>query len=158
MTLVASFLIGVVAGLRSLTAPALVSWGAYLGWVDADGTWASWVGHPITVTVLTVLAVVELITDKLPKTPSRTTPTGFAPRIITGGFSGAVICIGLGAGSVLAMSIWGAILGVVGAVLGTLGGYQLRKWLAGAFGRDLPAAVLEDAIAVLGALAIVSLL
>jgi uncharacterized membrane protein len=153
MALLWSFLIGVVAGLRSFTAPTLVSWAAWLGWVDVKSTWASWLGHPVTVAILTVLAVGELVVDKLPNTPSRTAPAGFAPRIVTGGFSGAVLCIGSG------LVVWGAVLGVVGAVLGTLGGYQARtRLVAAAGGRDLPIALLEDAVAVLGALAIVGLL
>jgi uncharacterized membrane protein len=151
MTLLGSFLIGVVAGLRTFTAPALVSWAAWLGWVDIRGTWASWVGHPVTVAILTALAVIELITDQLPKTPSRKTPMQFGLRIIAGGFSGAAICAGVG------LTLWGTIFGVVGAVIGTLGGYEARKRLVAATGgRDFPIALLEDAVAVLGALAIVS--
>jgi uncharacterized membrane protein len=46
---------------------------------------------------------------------------------------------------------------VVGAVLGTLGGASARGWLAGRAGRDLPAALIEDVIAVAGGFAIVAL-
>ena len=142
--------IGVVAGLRALTAPAVVSWAAFLGWVDLDNRWLHWLGHPATVTVLTILAVVELVTDQLPKTPSRKTPPQFITRIIMGGFAGAV----LGAASHYTWSSLGA--GVVGAVLGTLGGYELRSRLVAATGgRDLPIALLEDVIAVGGGFLIV---
>jgi uncharacterized membrane protein len=100
-----------------------------------------------------VLALGELVVDKLPNAPSRKAPAGFGARIVTGGFSGAVLCIGAG------LTVWGALLGVIGAVVGTLGGYQARKRLVAATGgRDLPIALLEDAAAVLGALAIVGLL
>jgi uncharacterized membrane protein len=140
-----ALLIGVVAGLRALTAPAVVSWAAFLGWIDLDNRWLHWVGHPVTVAVLTVLAVTELVTDQLPKTPSRKTPPQFGTRLITGGFAGAV----LGAGFHFTWSSLGA--GVVGAVLGTLGGYELRSRLVAATGgRDLPIALLEDLIAVGG--------
>ena len=74
LILLLALLIGVVAGLRSLTAPAVVAWAAFLGWIDLHGTWASWVANVITVVVLTILAVGELVTDKLPKTPPRTAP------------------------------------------------------------------------------------
>ena len=37
-----AFLIGVVAGLRAMTAPAAVSWGAALGWLHLKGTWLAW--------------------------------------------------------------------------------------------------------------------
>jgi uncharacterized membrane protein len=146
-----ALLIGVVAGLRSLTAPAVVAWGGFLGWIDLHGTWASWVANIITAIVLTVLAVGELVNDKLPKTPARTALPIFAARIITGGFAGAV----LGAWPHWTFTALGA--GVIGAVLGTLGGYQARKRLAAASGRDLPIALLEDAVAILGGFAIVAM-
>ncbi|HZA12821.1 DUF4126 family protein [Mycobacterium sp.] len=145
LVLLLALLIGIVAGLRALTAPAVVSWAALLDWINLSGTWAAWVGHPVTVGILSVLAVIELVTDQLPKTPSRKTPVQFVTRIITGGFAGAVI------GTAWAY-IWTSLgAGVVGAVLGTLGGYELRKRLVAATGgRDLPIALLEDAVAVIG--------
>ncbi|MBV9516081.1 MAG: DUF4126 family protein, partial [Mycobacteriaceae bacterium] len=150
--LVLALFIGVVAGLRALTAPAVVSWGACLGWIDLDNRWLHWVGHPATVAVLTVLALVELVTDQLPKTPSRKTPPQFVTRYIMGGFAGAV----LGAAYHYTWSSLGA--GVVGAVLGTLGGYEFRsRLLAPAGGRDLPLALLEDVVAVGGGFLVVYL-
>jgi uncharacterized membrane protein len=123
-----------------------------LGWLPVDGTWAGWVGHPITVTVLTILLVVELVTDQLPKTPSRTVPPQFIARLVTAAFAGAVI----GAGT--HHTILGIGAGIVGAVLGTLGGYQARSRLVAANGgRDLPVALTEDAVAVLGGFAIVAI-
>ncbi len=151
LVLLMALLIGVVAGLRSLTAPAVVAWAAFLGWINLHSTWASWVGNLITVVIFTVLAVGELVADKLPKTPARTAAPSFAARIIMGGFSGAVI----GAAWHFTFSSLGA--GVIGAVLGTLGGYHARKWLVAARGgQDWPIALLEDAIAVLGGFAILA--
>ncbi len=146
-----ALLIGVVAGLRSLTAPAVVAWAAFIGWVDLHGTWAAWMASLITAIIFTVLAVGELINDKLPKTPARTAPPIFAARIVTGGFAGAV----LGAWPHWTFTALGA--GVIGAVLGTLGGYQARKRLVAVTGgRDLPIALLEDAVAILGGFAIMA--
>jgi uncharacterized membrane protein len=151
LVLIFALLIGVVAGLRALTPPAVVAWGAALGWLPVEGTWAGWVGHPITVTILTILLVVELITDQLPSTPSRTTPPQFGARLLTGAFAGAVI----GAGWHYTFSSIGA--GVIGAVLGTMGGYSARKTLVEKNGgHDLPVALTEDAIAVLGGFAVVA--
>jgi len=150
LILLLALLIGVVAGLRSLTAPAVVAWGAFLGWIDLHGTWASWMANVITVVVFTVAAVGELVNDKLPKTPARTAPPIFAARIIMGGLAGAA----LGAWPHWTFTALGS--GVIGAVLGTLGGYQARKRLAAAVGKDLPVALLEDAVAILGGLAIVA--
>jgi uncharacterized membrane protein len=151
-------LIGVVAGLRALTAPAVVAWAAAFDWINLDGTWAEWMAHPITIAVLTILAVTELVTDKLPKTPSRRTPMQFATRLITGGFAGAVLT----SGAILDPTAWEIVAGVgaawIGAVVGTLGGAEGRKRLTAANnGHDLPVALTEDAIAVLGGFAVVAL-
>ena len=145
LVLLLALLIGVVAGLRALTAPAVVAWGAFLGWIDVDGKWSEWVAHPITVTVLTIFLVVELITDQLPKTPSRRTPPQFVTRLIMGAFAGAVI------GSAFFHTFSAVGAGMIGAVLGTLGGAEARSRLVAANGgRDRPVAIAEDVVAVGG--------
>jgi uncharacterized membrane protein len=144
-----ALLLGVVAGLRAMTAPAAVSWAAYLGWLDLSGTWLAFLGSIWATVILTLLALVELVTDQLPTTPSRTVPVQFGARVLTGALSGAAVGT---AGSSLA---GGLIAGVVGAVVGTLGGRAFRARLASAFGSDRPAAFIEDAVAVGGALLIV---
>ena len=143
---------GVVAGLRAMTAPAVVSWAAYLGLLALGGTWLGWLGRPWTPWILTVLALGELVSDQLPKTPPRTVPVQFGTRIFTGALSGAAI--GMAAGS------WagGALAGAIGAIIGTFGGRAARASLATSFGRDLPAALLEDAVAIGAAVLIVVLL
>ena len=158
LVLLFALLIGVVAGLRALTAPAVVAWAAALGWINLDGTWAEWMAHPITVTVLTILALGELVTDKLPSTPTRRVPMQFGARLVTGGFSGAV----LATGAVLDPTTWVVVAAIgaalIGAVVGTLGGAEARKGLVAAGGgHDLPVAMVEDAIAVVGGFAIVAL-
>ncbi len=129
-----------------------MAWAAALNWINLDGTWAQWLAHPVTVTVLTILAVVELVTDQLPRTPSRKTPVQFITRLITGAFAGAVIGTAWG----FTFTALGAAL--VGAVIGTLGGYEARKRLVSRNdGHDLPVALFEDAVAVLGGFAIAAL-
>jgi uncharacterized membrane protein len=145
-----ALLIGLVAGLRAMTAPAAVAWGAYLGWLPLAGTWASFMGHWVAVAVFSVLALVEFVTDQLPSTPSRKVPQQFGTRLVVGAFTGAVI--GTAGGALIA----GLVAGVVGAVIGTYGGAEFRARLAGAFGRDLPAALIEDAVAILLAFWVVS--
>src|SRR6266436_1351119 len=88
---VLAFLIGVIAGLRSLTAPAVVSWAARLGWLKLENTWLAFLGYAAAPYILSVLAIAELIADKLPKTPSRKAPPGFAARLVTGALCGAAI-------------------------------------------------------------------
>ena len=148
--LVSAFLIGVVTGLRAMTAPAAVSWAARLGWLHLENTWASFLGAAITPYIFTLAAIGELINDKLPKTPSRKAPPGFAARIVMGALCGAAIGESGGA------MVGGLILGIVGAVAGTLGGSEVRARMAGAFGKDLPAALIEDAVAICLAFWIVS--
>ena len=143
-------LIGIVAGSRAMMAPAAVSWAASFGWLALGTTPLAWLAHPITHWVLTVFALGELVTDQLPSTPSRTVPVQFGARILTGALSGAAI--GAGSGGTLLV---GALFGAVGAVLGTLGGRALRGRLASAFGSDPPAAFIEDALAIGGAILIV---
>jgi uncharacterized membrane protein len=141
---------GIVAGLRAMTAPAAVSWAAYLGWLKLDESILAFMGYTWTPWVFTVLAVAELVTDQLPSTPSRTVPVQFATRILSGAITGAAL--GIVAGSL----VIGAVLGAVGAVIGTLGGRAARAALATKFGNDRPAALLEDAVAIAAALLIVT--
>jgi uncharacterized membrane protein len=147
---IAALLIGVIAGLRAMIAPTAVSWAARLGWLPVENTWAAFMGLAYVPYIFSLFAAVELITDQLPKTPSRKVPMQFGARIVSGAFSGAVI--GTGGGSL----VGGLIAGAVGAVIGTLGGAEFRGRLAKAFGSDLTAALLEDVVAIGGAFWIVS--
>ena len=144
-----AFLIGIVAGMRAMTAPAAMAWAARLGKLSLSGTWLAFLGYAWTPWILTLLAVVELVTDQLPSTPSRTVPVQFGTRIAMGAVCGAALTVG--AGSMLL----GAIVGAAGAVAGTLGGRAFRARMAAAFGGDRPAALLEDAIAIGAAFAVV---
>jgi len=142
MLLLCALLLGVVAGLRSMLAPAIVSWFARSGVLAVANTPLAFMGYQFTPIILTVFAVGELIVDKLPTTPSRKAPTGFIARIVTGALSGATV--GASGHSLAA----GLILGVIGAVAGTFGGAAARAKLAAIFGRDLPAALLEDVVGI----------
>ncbi len=146
-----AFLIGILAGLRSMTPPAVVSWAARLGWLHLENTWLSFLAFSATPYILTVLAVGELIADKLPKAPSRKAPLGFVARIVSGAVCGAAICATTGSWIV------GLVAGALGAIAGTLGGYEFRARLVRAIGgKDLPIALLEDAIAIAGSFLIAS--
>ena len=143
-----ALLIGIVAGLRAMAAPALVSWAAHIGWLDLSGSWLGFLANAWVRWILTVLAIVELVTDQLPSTPSRTVPVQFGARIATGALSGAAV--GAAGGSM----VGGLLAGIAGAVIGTVGGRALRARLAAVFGSDRPAAFIEDAVAIGGALLI----
>lgn len=150
MLLICAFVLGFVAGLRTMMAPAVVSWCARTGILAVAGTPLAFMGYKYTPLIFTLLAVAELITDTLPVTPSRRTPPQFIARVVSGSLVGATIGA---AGNSL---VTGLLLGALGAVAGTLGGAAARGKLAAAFGRDLPAALIEDLAAI--AIAVVAML
>lgn len=147
-----ALVIGIIAGLRTMTALAAISWAAYLGYLNLDGNWLAFMGSRFTPWIFTLLALGEFVSDQLPSTPSRKVPVQFGARIVSGALSGATV--GAEGGNLLSSSA----AGVVGAVIGTLGGAAVRSRLGKAFGRDLPAALIEDAIAIGGAILVVGLL
>jgi uncharacterized membrane protein len=133
-----------------MTAPAFVAWAARLGRLRLEGTLLSFLGLPVTAWVFSALALGELVGDKLPSTPARTRPGPFVARLVSGAMSGGAITAG--AGGSLAV---GAVLGGLGAVVGTLAGYNARVRLVPAL--ELPdtvVALVEDLVAVGGALLI----
>jgi uncharacterized membrane protein len=151
MTLFLAFLVGVFAGLRALTPPAVVAWAVSLGWLKLARTLSHISSLPVVI-ILSLLAIVELIVDKLPKTPNRTAPPGLIARIVTGGFTGA--CVALGGGQ---SALVGAVLGVIGGIVGCFGGYQARTRLVRSLRvPDFYVALLEDLVAIGGSLFIVS--
>jgi uncharacterized membrane protein len=151
MTLFFAFLIGLFAGLRSLTPPAAVGWAVYLGWLRLARP-LSLIGSLPAVIILSVLAIAEIFFDKLPNTPNRTAPPGLIARIVTGGLTGA--CVSLGAGR---SAFVGAALGVIGGIVGCFAGYHIRARLVRYLGQpDFNIALVEDLIAIGGSLFIVS--
>jgi len=150
--LLLAFLIGIVAGLRSLTAPAVVAWAAHQNWINLHNTPLSFLSSTAAVVIFTLLAVVELVADQLPSTPSRTKPPGLIARIIFGGLSGAAVALS-GAQSVA----FGAVLGAAGGIAGAFAGYQVRTRLVKALKvPDFVIAFLEDAVTIGGGVFIVS--
>jgi uncharacterized membrane protein len=145
-----AFLIGVVSGLRSMAAPAVVSWAVQLGYLSIGDTWLAFLGFRWTRWILSIAALGELIGDKLPSTPSRKALVPFVARILSGGLCGGAI------GATLGNLYLGMVFGAAGAVAGTLGGYAARTGLVRATGgRDFPIALLEDLIAIVMAVCVV---
>jgi uncharacterized membrane protein len=139
-----AFGIGVVAGLRALTAPAAVAWAAHLGWLHLHDSSLAFMASTWSAILFSALAIFELVGDLLPTTPSRTAPAPLAARIISGGFCGACLCVSANQSLFI-----GAALGAVGAVAGAFAGYELRKRLVtGLKVKDIFIAIPEDLIAI----------
>ena len=146
------FLLGIASGLRALTGLAVISWAARFGYLHLEDTWLAFFGYAFTPFILSLLAIGEIVNDKLPKTPSRLIPPQFITRIVTG-----TVC-GLAVGLSTRHLFPGVTSGALGSVAGTLGGAKARAFGAKLFGRDLPAALVEDTIAIGIAVAAVALL
>ena len=142
--LLLAFGIGVVAGLRSMTAPAVVAWAAHLRWINLSGSSLAFMGSAWAVGIFTLGALGEFIADKLPNTPARTAAVGLGARIVTGALTGA--CLGIAGGA----SLWlGAFLGAVGAIVGAFGGYRARVGLVQTLHcPDFAIAIPEDLVAI----------
>ena len=149
---VLALLIGIVAGLRTFTAPTAISWAAWSGRLGLEGKWLAFLGYSWTPWIFMLLALGEFVGDQLPSTPSRTVPMQFGARLLSGAICGAAI------GSPHGAMLGGILAGIVGAVIGTFGGHAFRLRLAAAFKKDPPAAFIEDAIAIGGAWLIIQLL
>ncbi len=143
-TLLLALSIGIVAGLRSLSAPAVVAWAADLGWINLHSSPLAFMGTKWAVGIFTVLALVELIVDQLPGTPARTAAVGLSARIVTGALSGACFAVAGGATPWL-----GAPAGAIGAIAGAFGGYHARAGLVRALRvPDFVIAIAEDLVAI----------
>jgi uncharacterized membrane protein len=155
MAFLLSFLLGFVDGLRSLTAPAIVCWAAHLGWLHFGGTKLAFIDHRSTLVVFTLLAITELVLDKLPNTPPRTAPVGLIARIVLGGASGLALATGAG----ISWSSLAGVIASIGAIAGAFAGYHIRHVVVlKARLPDFVVAIAEDAIAIAGGLLIVSLI
>ena len=150
--LVVVFAIGMIAGLRALTAPAVVCWAAHLGWVNLQNSHLAWMGSTAAVAIFSILALAEIVNDKLPATPSRLAPPSLVIRSLTGALAGTALAIAAGQFVLL-----GIVLGALGALAGSFVGYYVRHGVVtGLKLADFPIALLEDAIAIGCGLLIVS--
>ncbi|MGH9532108.1 MAG: DUF4126 family protein [Terriglobales bacterium] len=136
--------IGFVAGLRALTAPAVASWAARLGWLNLTGTPVAFMGSTAAVAIFSLAAIGEFVNDLLPKTPPRTAPAPLIARIAMGALSGACLC----AANTQSL-LGGAALGGIGGLVGAFAGYQARTRLVASLKvKDALIAIPEDLFAI----------
>jgi uncharacterized membrane protein len=143
--------IGIVAGLRSFTAPAMVSWATRERMIRPLHSLPGRMLLAKSSKKIAELAVGEFIADKLAETPARIRPLPLAFRVASGAACGAALCA-----SADESAKEGALLGAAGAFAGAFAGYYFRKRLSRNF-PDFFVALAEDALAIAGAAAIVSL-
>jgi uncharacterized membrane protein len=147
-----AFGIGLVTGLRSLTGPALVCWAAHLGWLNLEASRLAFMESTVATYAFSAMALGELIADKLPFIPYRTSPGPLFGRVVLGALSGAALCVATSYSSTV-----GAILGGVGGVTGAFAGYRARVGLMKTSrSPDWVIALLEDLVAVGGGFLLVS--
>jgi uncharacterized membrane protein len=140
--------IGFLSGLRAFTPLALVSWVANWGWIPLGGSHLAFLGTTTGAVLVSILALGELVGDKLPKTPNRIQAGPLAARVLTGALSAAAICLSAGQTWLL-----GALFGAIGSIGGAFGGYHARHVLVkGLHVPDLIVALAEDFVTIAGTL------
>ncbi len=136
-------LLGLTTGLRAFTPMAVLCWFAYQGYLPVDDTWAAWTGRLAVAIGFTVLAVGEMIVDKMPRTPNRISAAPLMARLILGGLIGSIAATAMdGPG------LEGVLLGVLGAALGAFAGFMIRRDMVQRIGcPDWYVALAEDLFA-----------
>ena len=137
--------LGAISGLRSLSGPAFVSRAASRGDLDLDGTILAFLGSPRISKALVLMELGELVGDKLPATPSRTSPPPLLGRAASGALVGAAVFVSEGR-----RATTGAALGSTAAIAGAFAGERLRALAVEKTGLPDPVVALaEDATVVL---------
>ncbi|QJW89906.1 DUF4126 family protein [Spirosoma taeanense] len=140
-----AFQIGLIAGMRTLTAPALLSH-KLVRTIPAKEPQKPihWLAQPPVSMALKVLAGGEIIADKLPNAPNRTKAPLLITRIASGATCGAFVSEVEGQSSPL-----GAVAGGLGAVAATFLFFNLRQLLSDNLGLpDMVGALAEDALTI----------
>jgi len=139
---------GAVAGLRPMTAYAVVAWSLKRRWISRRSSPFGRIISANASKTLAKIAMSELIADKLPFTPSRLKVAPLASRVVSGVICGATIQ------SARERAVaTGAILGGLASIAAAFAGYRARRRLS----QDLPdlaVALMEDALALGGGVVI----
>jgi uncharacterized membrane protein len=113
--------LGAISGLRSLSGPAFVSRAASRGDLNLDGTFLAFLSSPRLSKALVLMELGELVGDKLPATPSRTSPPPLLGRAASGALVGAAVFVSEGR-----RATTGAALGSSAAIAASFAGERLR--------------------------------
>jgi uncharacterized membrane protein len=113
--------LGAISGLRSLSGPAFVSRAASRGHLDLEGTPFAFLGSSRLSKALILMELGELVGDKLPMTPSRTSLPPLLGRAVSGAVVGAAVFVSEGR-----RVATGAALGSSAAIIAAFAGERLR--------------------------------
>jgi len=140
-----AFQIGLIAGMRAMSAPALLSHKLVRTIPTKEPqTPIQYFAQPPVSIALKALAATEMIADKIPHGPNRTSPPQFIARIVSGATCGAFLSQVEGESVPL-----GAVAGGLGTVVSTLLFFQLRRWMDHDLGLpDAVGALAEDALVI----------
>lgn len=148
--MLASFLMGVIGGQRSMAPLALVSVAAARGRLPADNGAPAFIEHPLVAAATVALAGAELAGDKMKTAPNRIVPIGLAARFITSAIAGAAV-------TPFRHRWLGATVGGTTAVVASYPGWRARIAAMPRFGQTSTGFV-EDAIVIMSAIAIIQTL
>ena len=145
------FGIGFLCGLRAFAPLALISWMSVWGWTPVAGSPFWFIGHQAFAITLSILAILELVGDKLPKTPPRIQVMPLVGRCVSGGMAAAALAVAAGR-----PWLHGLLLGPIGSVVGAFGGYYVRRSVVAKLRLpDLIVALVEDFVTIAGTLFLV---
>ncbi|MDP9427196.1 MAG: DUF4126 family protein [Actinomycetota bacterium] len=136
--------LGAVAGIRSMTPPALLSRAASRGEIEGiEGSPFGFLASPRVANLLTVLALGEILADKLPFSPDRISAPGLAGRLATGALVGAALFSADGR-----RGASGGAIGALSSLAASYLSYYARTGTQQRFGLPNPAGgILEDMVA-----------
>ncbi|HYO53236.1 DUF1990 family protein [Archangium sp.] len=133
---------GVLAGMRTLSAPAFLSHQLSRAPVDAPKGRAHALASRRTSRMLAVLAASELVADKTPWIPARISPPALVGRALSGALTGAAA-----AAPHRRLSTGRALLGAAAAVASSFAFYKLRQLATRRLGiPNVVAGLMEDAL------------
>jgi uncharacterized membrane protein len=140
--LTTAFIVGFATGLRTFTPLALICWVAVWGWLPLGSSRLHFLGTNTGATIVSILAAIELIGDKLPKTPDRITTGPLGARTLIASFAAAALAVGMGQSWIAAV-----ICGAIASVIGAFAGFRYRTWITKQFALpDWLFAATEDAV------------
>ena len=145
--MLASFLMGLIGGQRAMTPLATVAVAAARGKLPADNGAPRLLTHPLVAAGAVALAIGEMAGDKQKTAPDRIIPIGLAARFTTSAIAGAALASN--------RQRWlGAAVGGATAVVASYPGWRARMATMPRYGQT-PTGLIEDAIVVAGAVAII---